>query len=62
MSSDPKGINLIAIIPVLAIMAALGFFLLARLGIGPTSEQERDLHGTPFVPAESPEATGVDSR
>ncbi len=61
MSSE-EGRNIIALVPIAAVAVVVAIFLLARLGIGPTSEQERDLRATDFVPAESPYSTGEHSR
>jgi hypothetical protein len=60
MRSDLR--NRIWIIPLLAVLYILLFFLYTRLGIGGTSEQQFEFGTHQFVPAQSPYSTGADSR
>ncbi len=60
MSSDRK--NLIWVIPIIAVLALVAFNLFVRVTVGSPDEREIRIGTTPFVPGESPHATGEHSR
>jgi len=63
MSNNGNRRTHIWLIPIIAIICVIVFFVLTRYMIGAGSEQEIDYGTTPFVPGESPHSSaGTDSR
>jgi hypothetical protein len=54
--------NMIWIIPIMAVLFIFGFDLFRWFMIGNSTNLERDLWTTPFIPAETPYSVGPDAR
>lgn len=65
-NSDPLKANnnhiRVWILPLLALLFTLMWGIFTRVMVGKEDQQNFDYGTVPFVPAESPHSTGVDSR